>query len=93
MVYKPDVKKGLELFVDAEFAGNWKNADANHPNSIFLISCMHQIFNFLSKTEIENRPTVCTAGGRVARFSLPDRPAIHRAAWTQPAHVNISFSL
>ena len=33
MVYKPDVKKGLELFVDAEFAGNWKNADADHPEN------------------------------------------------------------
>ena len=33
LVYKPDIKKGLELFVDADFAGNWKNADADHPEN------------------------------------------------------------
>ena len=33
LIYKPGVKKGLKLFVDADFAGNWKNADAKHPEN------------------------------------------------------------
>jgi hypothetical protein len=28
MIYKPNLKKGLEVYVDASFAGNWNNEDA-----------------------------------------------------------------
>ena len=35
IIFKPDKKKGLELFVDAEFAGNWKNADEDNPENCF----------------------------------------------------------
>ena len=33
IVFKPDMKKGLELYVDADFAGNWKKADHDHPEN------------------------------------------------------------
>ena len=30
IVFKPDIKKGLELYVDADFAENWNKADHDH---------------------------------------------------------------
>ena len=33
MVFRPETSKGLELFVDADFAGNWKNASEEHPEN------------------------------------------------------------
>ena len=33
IVFKPDVKKGLELYVDADFTGNWKMADKDSPEN------------------------------------------------------------
>ena len=29
--FKPDMKKGLELYLDAICAGNWKNSDKDGP--------------------------------------------------------------
>ena len=34
IVYKVDKTKGLEVYVDADFGGNWANADANNVDSV-----------------------------------------------------------
>ena len=31
MIYKPDKTKGIECFIDADFAGNWTNFDTDNP--------------------------------------------------------------
>ena len=33
IVFRPDMMKGLELYVDADFAGNWKKADKDSPEN------------------------------------------------------------
>jgi len=35
LVYKPDVSRGKEYFVDADFAGSWSKADAANAESIY----------------------------------------------------------
>ena len=34
IVYKVDKSKGLEVYVDADFAGNWANSDASNADSV-----------------------------------------------------------
>jgi len=34
IIYKPDISRGLECFVDADFAGGWKDGDHNAPESV-----------------------------------------------------------
>jgi hypothetical protein len=34
IMYKPDKTKGLECYVDADFAGSWSQADANNANNV-----------------------------------------------------------
>jgi len=34
IVYLPDTKKGLECYVDADFAGSWAKADADNPDNV-----------------------------------------------------------
>ena len=34
IIYKPDPKKGIECFVDADFAGGWVKADADNPENV-----------------------------------------------------------
>ena len=34
IIYNPDIKKGLECFVDADFAGGWNQADANDADNV-----------------------------------------------------------
>jgi len=34
IIYKPDKSKGLECYVDAEFAGGWSQADANNADNV-----------------------------------------------------------
>ena len=34
IIYKPDKKKGLECYVDADFAGGWQHADAESAESV-----------------------------------------------------------
>ena len=34
IIYNPDVKKGLECFVDADFAGGWTQADADDADNV-----------------------------------------------------------
>jgi hypothetical protein len=35
MIYKPDSSKGLEVYVDADFAGGWDPADPGNTDSIY----------------------------------------------------------
>lgn len=34
LIYRPDVSKGLEVYVDADFAGGWKDGDHSSPESV-----------------------------------------------------------
>ena len=34
LVFKPDLSRGLECFVDADFAGGWKDSDHSSPESV-----------------------------------------------------------
>ena len=34
IIYKPDKSKGLECYVDTEFAGGWSQADANNADNV-----------------------------------------------------------
>jgi hypothetical protein len=38
VVYKPDTTKGLECYVDADFAGGWSQADADNAENVLLIT-------------------------------------------------------
>ena len=33
LILKPDKTKGIELFVDTDFAGNWNKLDSNNPDT------------------------------------------------------------
>ncbi len=35
MIYKPDSMKGIEVYVDADFAGGWDPADAMNADNIY----------------------------------------------------------
>ena len=34
IVYNPDITKGLECYVDADFAGGWQQADSHEPDNV-----------------------------------------------------------
>ena len=34
MIFKPDVSKGIECYVDADFAGDWNSMDASNPANV-----------------------------------------------------------
>ena len=34
IMFRPDLSRGLECFVDADFAGGWKNGDHDCPESV-----------------------------------------------------------
>jgi hypothetical protein len=34
IVYRPDSTRGLEVFVDADFAGGWSSGDAHNPEVV-----------------------------------------------------------
>ena len=34
IIYKPDVSKGLECYVDADFAGGWSQADSENADNV-----------------------------------------------------------
>ena len=34
MIYRPDITRGLECYVDADFAGGWKDVNHNIPESV-----------------------------------------------------------
>ena len=35
MIYRPDSKRGLEIFVDADFAGGWDPEDAENADNVY----------------------------------------------------------
>jgi hypothetical protein len=35
MIYRPDLKRGLEIFVDANFAGGWDPEDAKNADNVY----------------------------------------------------------
>ena len=35
MIYRPDPKRGLEVFVDADFAGGWDPEDAENADNVY----------------------------------------------------------
>jgi hypothetical protein len=37
IIYKPDKSKGLEVFVDADFAGGWSKNDPHNIDSLYLL--------------------------------------------------------
>ena len=37
MIYRPYITQGLECYVDADFAGGWKDGNHNSPESV--LSC------------------------------------------------------
>ena len=36
MIYRPDITRGLECYVDADFAGGWKDGNHDSTESAFL---------------------------------------------------------
>ena len=34
MCFTPDITRGIECFVDADFAGSWDKDDANNPENV-----------------------------------------------------------
>ena len=37
ITFLPDVSKGLDYFVDADFAGGWKDGDHDSPESVLIV--------------------------------------------------------
>ena len=64
MIFKPDKTKGLELYIDADFAGNWENAGAEHPK-ICMSRTAYMIryngYNILWKSQLQTEITLSTA--------------------------------
>ncbi len=44
IIYKPDKSKGLECYIDADFAGGWSQADAENANNV--LSCTGYILMY-----------------------------------------------
>ena len=58
MIFKPDVSRGLECHVDADFAGGWVGGDHSHPEQVlsragFVISYAGCPIHWVSKMESE----------------------------------------
>ena len=54
IVYKPDKSKGIECYVDANFAGGWSQADAENAENIisrtgYIIMYANCPIHFVSK--------------------------------------------
>merc|ERR1739841_448567 len=72
IIFKPDKSKGLELFVDAEFAGNWKNADQDSPENCFSRSGYTIKYNnccVLWKSSLQTEITLSTAESEYVTLS------------------------
>ena len=37
IIFRPGLSKGLECFVDADFAGGWKDGDHDSPELVFIV--------------------------------------------------------
>ena len=58
IVYKPDKSKGLECYVDADFAGGWSQADAENAENVmsrtgYIIMYANCPIHFVSKLQTE----------------------------------------
>lgn len=58
IVYKPDLSKGLECYVDADFAGGWSSADADDADNVmsrtgFIIMYANCPIYWVSKLQTE----------------------------------------
>ena len=79
MTFKPDKIKGLELYVDADFAGNWKNAGEEHPENCmsrtgYLIR--YNGCNIMWKSQLQTEITLSTAESEYVALSQALRPMI-----------------
>ena len=79
MIYKPDKTKGIECFVDADFAGNWTKADADNPENclsrtgyIICIAGCHVTWTSKLQSEI----TLSTAEAEYVALSTAMRELI-----------------
>ena len=36
VVYRPNIEKGIECYIDANFAGGWDQADADNAENVML---------------------------------------------------------
>ena len=39
ILYRPDIPRGLECYIDADFAGGWKDGDHDSPESVLSCIC------------------------------------------------------
>ena len=79
MVFRPDKSKGLELFVDADFAGNWQNASEEHPDNClsrtgFIIR--YNGCNVIWKSHLQTEITLSTAESEYVALSRALRSMI-----------------
>ena len=79
MIFKPNKDLGLEVFVDADFAGNWKNAGEDQPENCmsrtgFLIR--YQGCNIYWKSQLQTEITLSTAESEYVALSQSLRSAI-----------------
>ena len=49
IIFKPNHKKDLECYVNADFAAGWQNVDADNPENILLIANFYGQVNFKQK--------------------------------------------
>ena len=52
LIFKPDFSKGLECFVDADFAGGWKDSDHSLPETVDIMNAGCPIY-WCSKLQTE----------------------------------------
>jgi hypothetical protein len=66
MVYKPDSLRGIEVFVDADFAGSWDPADAMNACLFTYRLCyfLCRVSNFLAK-QASNGNSIINSGSQV----------------------------
>ena len=44
MIYRPDITRCLECYVDADFSGGWKDGNHNSPESVLSRTCFVIIY-------------------------------------------------
>ncbi len=49
MIYRPDPKRGLEVFVDANFAGGWDLEDAENADNVRICHLLCRMSNVLAE--------------------------------------------
>ena len=79
MLYKPDRKRGLEVHVDADFAGNWDKLDAHNPDTVrsrhgYIIS--YAGCPILWKSQLQSEIALSTTEAEYTGLSYSLRAAI-----------------